>query len=204
MHIDGAGFQQIIGVPDILHDAFTGQDFLRVLQKQMQQRIFFKGQLYRRTADADRAGHVVQYDFAKMQRRRSGRGGGRPRAAQHSLDAGDELHDAEGLAQVVVRAVVQPLDDVDLAGLGRDHNDRDGRRGGVGAELGQNLVAVLVRQHDVQNDQLGPGIAQCSPKAGRVLAAPGFVAVGIQSILFQLTDAGVVLDDVDHSKYPLL
>ena len=125
-------------------------------------------------------------------------------AAQHGPHAGDELHDAERLAQVVVRTVVQPLDDVDLAGFGRDHDDRRCGAGRVGAQLGQNLVAVLVGQHDVQNDEVGPPAAQRRPEAGRVLAARGLVPVGLQSVLLQLTDAGVVLDDVNHSKYPLL
>ena len=100
-------------------------------------------------------------------------------AAQHGPHAGDELHDAERLAQVVVRTVVQPLDDVDLAGFGRDHDDRRCGAGRVGAQLGQNLVAVLVGQHDVQNDEVGPPAAQRRPKAGRVLAARGLVPVGL-------------------------
>ena len=100
--------------------------------------------------------------------------------------------------------MVQPLDDVDLAGFGRDHDDRRCGAGRVGAQLGQNLVAVLVGQHDVQNDEVGPPAAQRRPEAGCVLAARGLVPVGLQSVLLQLTDAGVVLDDVNHSKYPLL
>ena len=75
--------------------------------------------------------------------------------------------------------MVQPLDDVDLAGFGRDHDDRRCGAGRVGAQLGQNLVAVLVGQHDVQNDEVGPPAAQRRPEAGRVLAARGLVPVGL-------------------------
>ena len=175
-----------------------------MLQKQMQQRVFLEGQLHGHAAHPDGAGHVVQHDVPEAQRGRGGRGDGSGSAAQHGPHAGDELHDAERLAQVVVRTVVQPLDDVDLAGFGRDHDDRRCGAGRVGAQLGQNLVAVLVGQHDVQNDEVGPPAAQRRPEAGRVLAARGLVPVGLQSVLLQLTDAGVVLDDVDHRKYPLL
>ena len=103
----------------------------------------------------------------------------RSRPAQRSTHPAEELHDAERLAQVVVRTVVQPLDDVDLAGFGRDHDDRRCGAGRVGAQLGQNLVAVLVGQHDVQNDEVGPPAAQRRPEAGRVLAARGLVPVGL-------------------------
>ena len=139
-----------------------------------------------------------------MQGGRSRGGGGCRSAAQHGPHAGDKLHDAERLAEVVVRAVVQPLDNINFAGLGRDHNDRQVCAGGVGAQLVQDLVAVLIGQHHIQNDQLGPGLAHGSPEAGGVLAAAGVIAVGLQRVLLQLTDAGVVLDDIDHSKYPLL
>ena len=63
---------------------------------------------------------------------------------------GTVLSDSEAAAGVVsdkdgkVYAVVQPLDDVDLAGFGRDHDDWRCGAGRVGAQLGQNLVAVLV------------------------------------------------------------
>ena len=198
MHVDGAGLQQIIGVPDLLHDPLAGQYLLGMLQKQMQQRVFLVGQLNGCAAHTDRAGHIVQHDLTEMQGGRSRRGGGRPRAAQHGPHAGDKFHDAERLAEVVVRAVVQTLDDINFAGLGCDHNDRQVCAGGVGAQLVQDLVAVLIGQHHIQNDQLGPGLAHGGPEAGGVLAAACVIAVGLQRVLLQLTDAGIVFDNVNH------
>ena len=150
-----------------------------MLQKQMQQRVFLKGELHRHAVGLDGAGYIVDDDAAELQRLgRRGRGGCRG-AAQHGFDPGNKLHNAEGLAEVIVRAVVQPLDDVDLAGFGRDHDDRRCGAGRVGAQLSQNLVAVLVGQHDVQNDEVGPPAAQRRPEAGRVLVARGLVPVGL-------------------------
>ena len=47
-------------------------------------------------------------------------------AAQHRLDAGHELHHAEWLDEVIVRAEVEAADLVVLRALGRSHDDRDG------------------------------------------------------------------------------
>ena len=58
-------------------------------------------------------------------------------AAQHGLDPGNKLHNAEGLAGVIVRAVGQPLDTVTLAGLGGDQDCREGLGVGGGPERGQ-------------------------------------------------------------------
>ena len=186
----GAKLIPVDGLKEMNFGRFEGQTFVQVEQDP---EYLAWVQENEHAAHPDGAGHVVQHDVPEAQRGRGGRGDGSGGAAQHGPHAGDELHDAERLAQVVVRTVVQPLDDVDLAGFGRDHNDRQRAGSRVVPQLGQDLIAVLVRQHHVQNDQLGPGLVQRRPKAGAVLAAGGLVTVGLQGILFQFADAGVIL-----------
>ena len=76
-------------------------------------------------------------------------------AAQHRLDAGHELHHAEGLDEVVVRAEVETADPVILRALGRGHDDRDGAQLRRRLHALQQLDAVHTGQHHVEHDQIG-------------------------------------------------
>lgn len=68
-----------------------------------------------------------------------------------------QLPRAEGLGEIVVRAAVQARHRVVQFALGRQHEDR--RADSLGARLARDGKAVLVRQHDVQHDQvIGPGL----------------------------------------------
>ena len=89
VHVNGAAFQQVVGIPHGFHDALAGQNFFGMLQKEMQQRIFLKGQLHRLTVHRNGAGNVIQRDVSKPQG--GGAGWCGAGAAQHRLDAADEL-----------------------------------------------------------------------------------------------------------------
>ena len=54
--------------------------------------------------------------------------------------------------QVVVRACVQRFRLVEISVLGGEHDDR--RPDSLGAEIAADLEAVVVRQHDVEHDQV--------------------------------------------------
>ena len=196
MHVNGAAFQQVVGIPHGFHDALAGQNFFGMLQKEMQQRIFLKGQLHRLTVHRNGAGNVIQRDVSKPQG--GGAGWCGAGAAQHRLDAADELHNAERLAEVIVCTVVQPFYHINLAGFGCDHDDWYGAgRGGL-PQAAQNLVAVLIGQHNVQNHQVGRGLPHGSPEGSPVLKPADGVLVGLQSILLQLTDGCVIFNNIDH------
>ena len=70
--------------------------------------------------------------------------------AQQRPDAGDEDDVGERLRQEVVGAGVEGLGLVELAVLGREHDDR--RPVAPLPEGGADLVAVHARQHDVEHD----------------------------------------------------
>ena len=154
-----------------------------MLQKEMKQRIFLKGQLHRLTVHRNGAGNVIQHDVSKPQG--GGAGGCGAGAAQHRLDAADELHNAERLAEVIVCTVVQPFYHINLGGR-------------VVPQLGQDLVAVLIGKHNVQNHQVGHGLPHGSPEGSPVLKPADGVLVGLQSILLQLTDGCVIFNNIDH------
>ena len=86
----------------------------------------------------------------------------RRRRADQRTQVRDEDDERERLGQEVVGAGVEGLGVIELAVLGREHEDR---RPDVGsAELGTHLVAVAARQHDVEDDGVVVHLA-CEPQA---------------------------------------
>ena len=85
------------------------------------------------------------------------------RAAQHRLDAGDQLAWREGFGQVVVRADREADQLIHLIGTGRQHDDV---RIGEGTELAANFQPVHLGEHQVEHDDVGrlaSGQVQCRP-----------------------------------------
>ncbi len=94
--------------------------------------------------------------------------------------------------------MVKPAHHVDLAGLGRHHDDGNGAGGRILPQAGQNGIAVLVGQHDIQDHQLGQTLVHGMPEALAVGKALDLKIVGLQGVLLQLPYAGVVLHNIDH------
>ena len=108
----------------------------------------------------------------------------------------------ERLDQVVVGAGAQAADLLlDLA-LGGEHDDRDVAGGALlGPDLGRDLVAVELGQHDVEQDQVGRlGAPQAEP-----LRAVGrdddVVALLLEGVLQESLDVRVVVDDEDLGRH---
>ncbi len=81
-------------------------------------------------------------------------GGG---AAQHGAHAHQQLAQPEGLGDVVVRAQIEAANDIRFLLFGGDHDHRDAR---FAAQVADELVAVHVGHHDVQQDQVGVGLVE--------------------------------------------
>ena len=80
----------------------------------------------------------------------------RPVAApEHRPQPGQEHPGAEGLGDIVVRAQLQPRDNVRFLPLGRDHDHREMLGPVVLLEMAADLQAVHAREHEVQEDEVG-------------------------------------------------
>ena len=91
-------------------------------------------------------------------------------AAQHRVDACDELARIERLRQVVVGAHLEPDDAVDFLALRGEHDDR--HRFARAAEASAYREAVLAGQHQVEHDQMRRIALQLLVEVARVGKRP--------------------------------
>ena len=117
---------------------------------------------------------------------------------EQALDPGEQLCRVERLDEVVVGAGPQAAHLLlDLA-LGRQHDDRDVAGGPLlRPDLRGDLVAVELREHDVQEDQVG---CLGAPQAESFRAIRGdedVVALLLERVLQESLDVRVIVDDED-------
>ena len=164
-------------------------------QKQPQQLKFLEGQRHPLALRRDGVAVQIQrYAAAGKPMALLGRGA----APQHCLDAGDHLHHAEGLYQIVVGPHVETLYLVVFHALGGGHDDGHRLCPGCLTQIAQQRHAVLSGQHHVQQHQLRRLRFQRFPEAGAVGKATGLKTRGVQRIYLDLADAGVILHTPDH------
>ena len=120
------------------------------------------------------------------------------RAAQGGPHPAQKFHDAKGLGDVIICTAVQPAHGIQLAGFCCDHDDGQAAQSRGIAELFQDGETVLTGQHHIQNDQLRLCGAHGLPERLRGFKALHFVSAGLQCILLQLADGGIVFYNVDH------
>ena len=77
------------------------------------------------------------------------------RAPEQRAGAGHQLVRAEGLGDVVVRAELEPDDAIGFLRARREHDDGNGVRFRVGADRAADFEAVDLRQHQVEDEQVG-------------------------------------------------
>ena len=121
-------------------------------------------------------------------------GGAAP--AVERADPRQQLVEAEGLGEVIIRAGVEAPHDI-LGGVERgEHEDRG--RPALPAQLGGDLEAVLLRQHDVEQDD----VVVVDMRQHRGLVPVGGdvhrVSFLLQSLFNEARDLPVVFDD----EYP--
>ena len=119
---------------------------------------------------------------------------GHARAAQRGLDAAAELAQRERLGDVVVGAELEAEDLVDLLGLGREHDDRDGA---ARPQAPADLEPVEPRHHHVEHDEVEGRLAEARQRLAAVDRLHDLVAVLAQRIAEQRLDRLLVVDQQD-------
>jgi hypothetical protein len=107
---------------------------------------------------------------------------------------GHQLPGREGLGDVVVGAHLEAEDLVALLGAPGHHDDRDAARLGVLLQPAADFPAVEVGHHDVQQDEVGPGLAGLLDGIGAATGHQDVVPFLVEVIADQLGDVPFVLD----------
>jgi hypothetical protein len=115
-------------------------------------------------------------------------------------DARDQLARREGLGDVVVGAQLEAEHLVALLDTARHHDHGDRRRVGVLLEPAADLPAVELGHHDVEQDDVRPGLPGAPEGVGAVGDARHLPAFLRQVVADQLGDVGLVLDDEDPAE----
>ena len=106
------------------------------------------------------------------------------------------------LDQVVVGAGTQAADLLLDLSLGGEHDDRDvAGRALLRPDLRGHLVAVELRQHHVEKDQVGRFGAPESEALRAVRRDDDLVAFLLQGVLEQTLDVRVVVDDENLGRH---
>jgi hypothetical protein len=160
-----------VGAPDVLEEPVAGEDDARIPCEGRQQVEFARPE--REPSLADRRFPAARIDPQGPDLDRSCSGPPRLGPAEDRLHSRDERSRVERLRDIVVRAELEPDDRVDVVGASGQHEDR---RVGRPPDLPADLVAVDLRQHEVEDDEVGvmATVEASALTAGAVMTAYPF------------------------------
>ena len=197
MHIHRAALAAVVRAPDLLHQLVAREHDAGLGQKELQQFKFLEGQGDLFSVGCDGVAVQIDHKAAGLEQMLHPL---RLFAAQHRLDAGHQLHHAEGLDQIVVRAEVEAVYLIILRALGRGHDYGDRAQALGRLHAAQQLYAVHTGQHYVQHDQLRKlRLLQGIPEGRPVGKTGSLEAAGLQGVHLDVTDAGIILHAPDHA-----
>ena len=118
--------------------------------------------------------------------------------AEKCLRARHEFAHAERLGDVIVRAEFEAAHDVFLLPLRRQHEDRHFEF--LRADGAADFKAVDLRQHDVEDDEVGPAIQRGVQPFFTVTRGLHAIAARDKVVLHHAQDGRVVFDDEDIGR----
>ncbi|MNI64466.1 hypothetical protein D3C73_1199110 [compost metagenome] len=157
-----------------------------------QHRVFLAGQRHFHTLEQHPAIGQVHRQRAEAERRLQGI----PRwhLAQQCAHPGEKFLDTEWFGHVVIGTAIERFDFLPFAGAHRQHQHR--HRGPL-AKLAQHLLAVHVRQAEVEHQQIGFAERRLRQAFGAGASLQHLVALGGKADAQELADLRFVVDDED-------
>src|SRR5690606_11425892 len=194
MHVHQPGVGRVAVAPDLLEQHLAGEHLPGLAGQGDQQVELQRGQRDRLPVPLHGVPGHVDHQVADGELFRCRL----LRPAQPRADAGDQLLRLERLHDVVVGTRFEAHDDVDRVALGREHDDG---YAGLRPDQAADLDAVPAGEHQVQQHQVGFGLA----KSGQRLVAVGYErrlkTLTTQHNAEHLGQCGVVVDDKDSSLH---
>ena len=170
----------------------------RVLDEHLDQRELAGREVDGLAVAGERARREVELERAECRAAATaGRAGRQPLAvaAQHGVDARDELARIERLRQVVVGPHLEPDDAVDVLAPGREHDDRYRLAGR--AQPPADGQAVLAGQHQVEDEEMRGVPLELAVEVARVRQRDHLEPLLAEVARQEVPQAGVVVDDQD-------
>ena len=193
VHVDRARPAGEREPPDPLEDALAPDDDARPLGEVPDQVELACRELDRRAVDRGRPRATVEHHVAGVEDVVLGLG---LRAAQHRMDARDELARRERLRHVVVRAQLEARDAVDLLVARGEHHDRQPR---AGADRAAHVEAVGVGQLQIEDREPDVVPLELGEPLGAARRPDDAKAVALE---VRADDRGDVLLVLDHEDRP--
>ena len=194
VHIYCTLFHVSIAAPDPVEQLAAAEHPLRMGHEEMQQPVLGGPQGDFAVAGADPVAGVVEFQTLHLHHVGGARGRG---AAQHRLDAREQLARRKWLGDVVIGAAFEAADLVLLLGSGGEHDDRD-LLGVLGAlQRPRELQAAHVRQHPIDQHQIRPAVDDARARLAAILRLPDFVSGAPQSEGDHVADGLFVFDHED-------
>ncbi len=196
VHVDGAGLNVRLRLPDRLEQLRPRLHAVPALDQALEQLELGRGELdflplrrhpMRGAVEDDRSAD----EAAAGGDRRCGE------ASQNRADAQHQLLRRKRLREVIVRAKGEALYAVGLILAGRQQQHADVARLVATAQLREHLESGVPRQHEIEDDQIGPFL---TGRPQRVRARPGggdAIAVLCKVIRDERRDIGLVVYDED-------
>ena len=152
MHIHGAFLHIDVGAPDLVQQLAAGIGALGVGHEKLQQTELGGPHFHTVVTDQHPLALAIQDQLADLH---ALVGLADTAAPQQGTHPGNQLPRGKRFGYVVVRADIQPLDDVVFRGLGGQHDHRQVAGGFVALDATQHLQAAAAWQHPVQQHQVG-------------------------------------------------
>src|SRR5688572_208201 len=195
MHVHGARLDEAVATPDEVEQLLPAEDPSRHADQRREQRELLRGEVDGLALHPDLEAVAVDLEVARLEPALALRGLELAAPADHRADAGHELAGRERLRHVVVGAHLEAQHLVAFLGAARDHDHGDGAGVRLRLDAAADLPAVELRDHDVEEDQVGevlPGHLQGLGAAGDDAHLVTFAA---QVIPDELGHVRLVLDD---------
>ena len=136
-------------------------------------------------------GHRVHLDIGEFQRL-AGQCGAH--AAQHGVDAGDQLARAEWLGDIIIRADLEPTDTIVFLAACGEHDDRNIGGGLDLAQLAAHLDAGQIFDHPVEQHDVGRLFARQQQGFLAIRRVPHLKLLPLEMPADQFSQRFVILD----------
>ena len=192
--VDGAQLDVLIAPPDQIEQLIAREHPAGAFEQLAQQAELGRAEMHLAAAARHPVRRKVHDEVGKAQRLPGER---RPDPAQDGAHPRDQLVDRERLGHVVVGAGIEALQPVALLDARGQHDDRQIRGRRLPPQLAAQLEAGHVRQHPVQEHQIGRLLGDQRARLVGVIGLLDREAGALQVVGEQLLQGGLVLDHQD-------